>query len=154
MGWVVKNEVAQEGENVNTKVVEFPVESGVTRTKSSFTAVEQLETYKMFQDFYTDQNTSITVTVKPDEWDDVEEWLWNNWDSYVGISFLPDDGGFYQLMPYEAISEEEYKEMKKGLKPFNPNLIQKYEKNEEEFEDLELDIESDPECASGVCPIR
>ena len=154
LGWVVKNEVGQEGENVNTKVVEFPVESGVTRTKSSFTAVEQLETYKMFQDFYTDQNTSITVTVKPDEWDDVEEWLWNNWDSYVGISFLPDDGGFYQLMPYEAISEEEYNVMKKGLKPFNPNLIQKYEKNEEEFEDLELDIESDPECASGVCPIR
>lgn len=154
LGWVVKNEVGQEGDNVNTKVVEFPVQSGVTRTKSSFTAVEQLETYKMFQEHYTDQNTSITVTVKEDEWDDVEEWMWNNWDSYVGISFLPSDGGFYQLMPYEEITEEEYVVAKKGIKPFNPNLLKKYEGSLQEYESIEVEQETDPECANGVCPIR
>ena len=154
LGWVVKNEVGQTDENVNTKVIEFPVRSSVKRTKDSFSAIEQLETYKMFQEHYTDQNTSITVTVKEDEWDDVEEWMWNNWDSYVGISFLPSDGGFYQLMPYEEITEEEYAVAKKGIKPFNPNLLKKYEGSLQEYESVEVEQETDPECVNGVCPIR
>lgn len=154
LGWTIKNEVGQTDENVNTKVIEFPVRSSVKRTKDSFSAVEQLETYKMFQEYYTDQNTSITVTVKEDEWDDVEEWMWNNWDSYVGISFLPSDGGFYQLMPYEEITEEEYAVAKKGIKPFNPNLLKKYEGSLQEYESIEVEQETDPECVNGVCPIR
>ena len=154
LGWTIKNEVGQTDENVNTKVIEFPVRSSVKRTKDSFSAIEQLETYKMFQEHYTDQNTSITVTVKEDEWDDVEEWMWNNWDSYVGISFLPSDGGFYQLMPYEEITEEEYAVAKKGMKPFNPNLLKKYEGSLQEYESIEVEQETDPECVNGVCPIR
>lgn len=154
LGWTIKNEVGQTDENVNTKVIEFPVRSSVKRTKDSFSAIEQLEIYKMFQEHYTDQNTSITVTVKEDEWDDVEEWMWNNWDSYVGISFLPSDGGFYQLMPYEEITEEEYAVAKKGMKPFNPNLLKKYEGSLQEYESIEAEQETDPECVNGVCPIR
>lgn len=154
LGWNVKNEVGQEGDEVNTKVVEFPVHSPATKTKSKFSAVEQLNVYKMFQTNYTDQNTSITVTVANDEWDKVEEWLWENWDIFVGISFLAEDGGFYQLMPYEEIDESVYNKMAEKYKPFNPNLISQYESSESDFEDLEAEATSDPECASGLCPIR
>ena len=37
-------------------------------------------------------NTSCTISVKPDEWVEVGEWMWNNRDSYTGIAVLPYDG--------------------------------------------------------------
>lgn len=154
LGWSIKNEVGQDEGEVNTKVIEFPVHSRTTKPKSTFSAIDQLETYKMFQTNYTDQNTSITVTVAENEWNDVEEWLWNNWDIFVGISFLAESGGFYQLMPYEEVDEVLYSSMKGKYKPFNPNLIEKYESTEVDFESLEAEAISDPECASGLCPIR
>ncbi len=65
------------------------------------------------QKFYVDHNTSITVTVKDDEWDDVTEWLYNNWDYVVGISFLSLNQDYYPLMPYEECTRDEYLELNK-----------------------------------------
>ena len=43
------------------------------KTKNDVSAIEQLEIYKMFMTHYTDHNCSITVHVKEDEWEKVEE---------------------------------------------------------------------------------
>ena len=74
--------------------------------------------------------------------------VYDNWDSIVGVTFLSLDDSFYQLMPYEAITEDKYKIMLEKTPKFNPNILRKYESFEEEF-----DVE-DSECESGVCPIR
>ena len=58
--------------------------------------------------YYVDHNCSITVHVRDNEWDDVEEWVWQNWDDIVALSFLSYDDNFYELVPYEAITKEEY----------------------------------------------
>ncbi|SHJ23257.1 ribonucleoside-triphosphate reductase, adenosylcobalamin-dependent [Parasporobacterium paucivorans] len=140
-------EVGQEWETCKTKVVEFPVKAPSGRTKSDVSAIEQLEIYRMFMNHYVDHNCSITVHVRDNEWDDVEQWVWDNWDNQVGLTFLSFEDAFYQLMPYEAVSEEEFNERAAKMRPFIPSLISQYELDEEP------DIGS-ADCHTGVCPVR
>lgn len=142
-------EAGQEWETCNTKVVEFPCKSPAKKTKYDVTAIEQLETYSRFMEHYVDHNASITVTVKNDEWDGVEQWLWDNWDGVVAVSFLALDDSVYPLLPYEAIDEKEYNRRVLEMKPFIPSLLSKYEQ-----EETELDVASDADCSTGACGVR
>ncbi|MEI8217405.1 MAG: ribonucleoside-triphosphate reductase, adenosylcobalamin-dependent, partial [Eubacteriales bacterium] len=148
LGYPVFPEVGQDTENCTTKVVEFPVKVPDGRTKDDVSALEQLEIYKMFMTHYVEHNCSITVHVKDTEWDGVEEWVWNNWEDTVALSFLSFEDNFYELLPFEAITEKEYHERVKAMKPFIPSLISKYER-----EEVLYDIGNDG-CEAGVCPVR
>ena len=148
LGYPVFPEVGQDAATCRTKVIEFPVKAPEGRVKADASAIEQLENYKMFMEHYVDHNCSITVHVRENEWEEVEEWVWNHWDDIVALSFLSYDENFYELLPYEAISEAEYEARRAKMRPFNPSLISKYER-----EETELDIGS-ADCASGVCPVR
>ena len=129
-------------------VIEFPVQAPNGKTKNDVSAIEQLELYKMFMEHYVDHNASITVHVRNHEWEAVSEWLWENWDGVVAVSFVSIDDNFYDLMPYEEITKEQYEQRVTKMAAFNPALLAKYEKEEQEF-----DIE-ESECDSGGCPIR
>ena len=144
----INPEVGQTWENCDTIVVDFPIKAPKGNTKYEISALEQLEIYKMFMENYVDHNASITIHVCDDEWDEVEEWCYENWDDIIAVSFLSFNDSFYQLMPYEEIDKETYDELIKNMNLFNPNLLQKYEKNE-----IELDIGNES-CESGICPIR
>jgi len=148
LGYPVFPEVGQDWETCSSKVVEFPVKAPEGRTKYDVSAIEQLENYKMFMEHYVDHNCSITVHVRNHEWDEVEEWVWNNWDDVMAVSFLSLDDSFYELLPYEAIEEEEYLKRLNSMKTFRPSLISKYEKEEVIF-----DIGTEG-CESGACPVR
>lgn len=148
LNYPVFPEVGQDWETCATKVVEFPVKAPDGKTKYDVSAIEQLENYKMFMEHYVDHNCSITVHVRNHEWEAVEEWVWNNWDDCVALSFLSLDDSFYELLPYEAIDENEFNKRRAAMLPFRPSLISKYEKRETVF-----DIGSDG-CENGVCPIR
>ena len=160
LGWTMNPEVGQgfdpehygevnwDDPNLRTVVIDFPIQSGATRTKYDVSAVEQLETYKMFQEAYTEHNTSITVSVRDGEWKDAEQWVWDNWDSFVAVSFLSLDTHTYQLAPYEAITEEEYHRLKDSMAAFDAALLFAREKQE-----IEHDLD-DPSCDTGICPIR
>ena len=140
-------EVGQEEETANTFVVEFPCKAPQGKTKENATADEQVDNYLTMMDNYVDHNVSITVSVRDDEWEGLTKRLYDEWDSVLAMSFMSLDDSFYQLMPYESITEEEYNKRKADMKPFNPNLISKYEEKYEEY-----DLGSD--CDSGVCPVR
>ena len=148
LGYPIKPVVGQDIETCKTKVIEFPVKAPEGITKYDVSAIEQLENYKMFMENYVDHNCSITVHVRENEWNNVEQWVWDNWDDVVAVSFLSLDDNFYELLPYEAIDEEEYLKRKKEMRPFIPSLISKYEVEETQTEII------DTECASGSCPIR
>ena len=101
-------EVGQTWENASTLVVEFPCKApdgAVLRSQVS--AIDQLKWYKRVQTNWCEHNQSITIYVKPEEWFEVGNWVYKNWDLACGLSFLPYDGGHYQLAPYEEISETE-----------------------------------------------
>ena len=153
LGYTIKEET---GKDKTRKVVEFPVKAPEGRTKYDVGAIEQLEEYKLFQEFYTQHNTSITVHVKMNEWDDVEEWIWNNWDDFVGVSFLgigddPEAGeggdNVYSVLPNESCSKEMYERLAAKVLPFKPSLVNKYE-----TEDNDKELDSD--CEGGQCGVR
>ena len=148
MGWVVKPDNGQDPDNPSTVVIEFPVKAPKGKVKGDVSAIEQLETYKMFMENYVDHNASITVHVRDDEWEEVEEWMWNNWNSVVGISFISYNDSFYELMPYEEITEKEYKKRVKEMEEFKPHIVNYFEKMSEERELGNLG------CDVGVCPVR
>ncbi len=148
LGYPVKPEIGQDEATATTKVVEFPVKAPDGSTKYDVSALEQLENYKMFMDHYVDHNCSITVHVRDNEWDDVEQWVWEHWEDCMALSFLSLDDNFYELLPYESITEAQFNKLNSEMKPFRPSLIQKYEKIETQF-----DIGNDG-CESGICPVR
>lgn len=148
LGYPVFPEVGQEKESCTTKVVEFPVKAPNGRLKKDVSAIEQLEIYKMFMTYYVEHNCSITIHVRDHEWDQVEQWVWDNWDDTVALSFLSFDDSFYDLLPFEEITEEEYEARKAAMNPFVPSLIGKYEKEEVQF-----DIGNEG-CEGGICPVR
>lgn len=136
-------------ESANTLVVDFPVDSGAKRTKDDTTVDEQFDTYFRFQEHYTEHNSSNTIDVKPNEWGQAEQRVWDGWDKFVGVSFLSHDGGTYKLAPYEAVSKETIEKLQASMKPFDPLLLRKYEQSE-----TETDMENMESCSSGICPIR
>ncbi len=148
LGYPVLPENGQDMATCTVKVVEFPQKSPVRRTKYEVSALEQLETYRRFMKNYVDHNASITVTVKSDEWKAVEDWLYDNWDDVVAVSFLALDDSFYPLLPYESITEEEYLKRVSAMRPFIPSLLAEYEKQETTDQNLEAG------CENGVCPVR
>jgi len=93
----------------NTTVFSFPVkapESAITRHDVG--AVEQLETWLMYQRHWCEHKPSITVSVKDDEWLDVGAFVYKHFDEMSGVSFLPYDGGTYQQAPYQECDKERY----------------------------------------------
>ena len=60
-------------------------------------------------------NVSATVNVRKDEWDIVKAWMWDNRQSYMGLSLLPFDDHTYVQAPHEPISESTYKRMLQSL---------------------------------------
>ncbi len=148
LGYPVLPEVGQDPKDPTTKVLEFPVKAPAGRVKGDVTAIEQLENYKMLMEHYVDHNCSITVHVRENEWEDVEQWVWDHWDDVVALSFLSYDDSFYELLPYEEIDRAEYERRKAEMPPFNPALLCRYE-----HEEAELDIGAS-DCVNGVCPIR
>lgn len=147
LGYKWNPEVGQTREDAKTIVIDFPMKAPKGKTKYDVSALEQLENYKMFMQNYTNHNVSITVTVRENEWEQVEQWLWDNWDEVVAVSFLPLDDAVYELMPYEEITEEQYLKLISETPKFNPSLLSKYEKGEE----FELD---EADCSTGLCPIK
>lgn len=155
LGWGVHAEVGTPGdseeerlENARTLVIDFPVRSGAEKTKDDVSVDEQFNTYFGFQQQYTEHNSSNTIHVRPDEWEQAENRVYDGWDDFVGVSFLAYDGGSYELAPYEAITEEEYTSMKDKMTGFDPSILEKYETGEGS------DLEGADGCEGGVCPVR
>jgi len=53
-------------------------------------------------------NVSTTITVKPDEWKDVGEWMWKNKEKFTALSVLPYNDHTYVQAPFEDCTKEDY----------------------------------------------
>jgi ribonucleoside-diphosphate reductase alpha chain len=94
-----------------TTVFSFPIkapEGAVTRKDLS--ALEHLEIWKAYKTHWTEHNPSVTINVKEDEWIEVANWVYANWEFVGGISFLPYDTGTYKQAPYQDADETTYKQ--------------------------------------------
>jgi ribonucleoside-diphosphate reductase alpha chain len=137
--------------NNTDEVIKFPIEvPDGAKLKNQLPALEMLsvvrETQKNWvysgknrslctQD-YLSHNVSNTVTVKPDEWDDVTKYIYTNRKYFAGISLIPQSGDKdYPQAPFTTVynSREIVKEygeaalwcsglIELGLNAFNNNL--------------------------------
>jgi len=121
-------EIGQNEKNANTWVLEFPVKSpDGCITRKDVTALDQLKHYKNLQHNWCEHNASMTVYVRDDEWFEVGNWVYQNWEIINGVSFLPYDGGHYKLAPYEEIDVHSYERLIKDLPVIDYNKLSKYE---------------------------
>lgn len=95
--------------------------------KDQRSAIEQLETWKIYRNFWTDHNPSITVTVREDEWMKVGAWVYENFDDMTGVSFLPHSDHTYKQAPYEEITREEYERALAAMPVLDWTQLPKYE---------------------------
>ena len=96
-----------------TKVFSFPIKSpdGAV-TASEMGAMEQLELWEIYQDYWCEHKPSMTCYYRDDEFLEVGQWLYNKFDKISGISFLPYSEHTYQQAPYEPIDLETYEKLK------------------------------------------
>ncbi len=141
-------EVGQTEDNATTYVMDFPVKAPKNSIfKDDMSAMDQLEFWKNVKVNYTHHNPSVTISVGDDEWIEVANWLYKNWDLIGGLSFLPRDNHVYQLAPYETIDEKRYLELTKRYEHIDFSKIVIYEKVDT------TDVKKELACASGVCSI-
>jgi len=96
----------------STYVFSFPMKPPKDSVmRNDRTAIEQLELWKVYQEEWSEHKPSITVYVKEEEWMEVGSWVYNNFDSISGVSFLPHTEHSYKQAPYQEISKEEYEAM-------------------------------------------
>ncbi len=141
-------EVGYTEETASTFVLEFPVAAPKGSIfKDDISAIDQLEHWKKVKQNYTEHNPSVTVSVGEDEWIKVGNWVYENFESVGGLSFLPRSNHVYQLAPYEEITKERYEEMAKRFVNIDFSKILAYEVTDETDRKAEL------ACAGGVCEI-
>lgn len=117
-------------------------------TRNARTAIEQLELWKVYQDYWCEHKPSCTVYIREDEWLDVGAWIYKNFDSVSGIAFLPHVDAAYQQMPYQDITKDEYDAWVKKL----PKSVDWSKLSEYEDRDNTLGSQT-MACAAGVCEI-
>ena len=93
--------------NPEIMVFSFP-QKAPTTSKKALTAIDHLELWKAYQDAWCEHKPSITVSVEEHEWMEVGAWVYENFDSVSGISFLPKSDHSYRQAPYEEITKEQY----------------------------------------------
>lgn len=141
-------EVGQTMENATTYVVDFPVKAPKNSIfKNDMSAIDQLEFWKNVKVNYTHHNPSVTISIGDNEWVEVANWLYKNWELIGGLSFLPRDNHVYQLAPYEEIDEKKYTELVKRFANLDFSKIVIYEKIDT------TDVKKELACAGGVCSI-
>lgn len=112
-------------------------------------AIAQLEWYKLLQETWCEQNVSNTISYDPSEVPEIIDWFLENWDTYVGVSFIfrndptknAEDLG-YAYLPQEVVTKDDYDAYCSMLREIN-------------YEGIEMrDDELQEECVGGACPIR
>jgi len=112
-------------------------------------AIHQLEWYRLLQETWCEQNVSNTISYDPSEIPAIIDWLQENWETYVGVSFLyrndptknAEDLG-YAYLPQEVVTKTAYDEYVARLKEIDYSGI---EMRDDELADS---------CATGACPVR
>jgi ribonucleoside-diphosphate reductase alpha chain len=90
-------------------------------------------------------NVSATVSVQENEWEQVGNWMWENKETFNGLSVLPYFGGSYMQAPFEDITKEQFDEMAQHLHNIDLSQIV-------EFSD-DTALMDQAACAGGACEI-
>jgi ribonucleoside-triphosphate reductase len=144
-GFPVEQDVMSPSSSVFSFPVAAPKESV---TVADVGAMQQLELWKAYQNHWCEHKPSITVYYTDDEFLEVAQWIWNNFDLCSGISLLPVSDHVYQQAPYEDIDKAQYKDLLSSM-PVDVNWedLGMFEKEDNTTGSQEL------ACTGGACEI-
>ncbi|PHS02804.1 MAG: hypothetical protein COA78_20385 [Blastopirellula sp.] len=130
-------------------VFSFPVKAPPKAvTRGDLTALDQLNMWLMYQRHWCEHKPSVTISVKSNEWLEVGDFVYKNFDEVSGISFLPYDDHVYQQAPYQEASKREYQTLLK----LTPESFDWTKLSEYELQDSTVGM-STMACSSGVCEV-
>jgi ribonucleoside-diphosphate reductase alpha chain len=147
-GIPVLPEVGYSTSTASTMVMEFPIKAPEgALTNKDVSAVDMLTEWERLKVNFTEHNPSVTVYASDDEWLDIANFVYKNWDIVGGLSFLPRSEHVYQLAPYEEITEEEYNTRKASFKDIDFSKLSDYEAEDNTEGAKEL------ACVGGNCEV-
>ena len=142
-------ENGQTEENVDTWVFEFPMKSPENSIlQEEVGAIDQLEYWLMLQKYWCSGKPSCTIHVADDEWIEVAAWVYKHWNYMSGVAFLPKSNTVYEKMPFEEMTESEYKERVENFPAVDFSALSQYEITDRTIGATEL------ACSSGSCEIE
>ena len=144
-GFPVENDVMSD----SSVVFSFPVKAPTTSvTVNQVGAMQQLELWKAYQNFWCEHKPSITIYYTDDEFLEVAQWIWKNFDMCSGISLLPYSDHVYQQAPYEDATNEMFAELvAKMPADIDWDDLSNYEMEDNTIGSQEL------ACVGGACEI-
>ena len=135
--------------NNNNAVFSFAIKSpDGCITRDDMTALEQLEFWKVYADNWCEHKPSITVSVGSEEWLEVGDWIYKNFNISSGLSFLPRNEHVYQQAPYQECSKEQYEELVKTM----PTKIEWTELTKYENDDNTVGAQT-LACSGDICEV-
>ena len=134
----------------HTWIFSFPIKGPIKGIyRKDMGAIEHLELWKIYQENWCEHKPSITVSVKEDEWMAVGAWVYENFDTMSGVSFLPMSDYTYRQAPYQDCSKQEYDELVKKM----PTNIDWSKLIEYEHQDMTAGSQELACSADGGCEI-
>jgi ribonucleoside-diphosphate reductase alpha chain len=141
-------EVGYSTSNASTMVLEFPIKAPEGAVmKDEVSAIDLLKEWKLIKEHYVEHNPSVTIYVGEDEWIEVANFVYQNWEIMGGLSFLPRSEHVYQLAPYEEITKEEFEKKTAALGEIDFWKLLRYEQDDNTTGAKEF------ACVSGVCTV-
>ena len=133
----------------HTTVFSFPMKTAKDAVfRTSMSAIQQLEMWKTYAVHWCEHKPSVTISVKEQEWVNVGNWCWDNFDYLSGVSFLPFSDHTYKQAPYQDIDKEQYQKLQSEMPTdIDWNKLQDFEKEDNTKGSQEL------ACTAGVCEL-
>lgn len=126
----------------------FPMKAPEGSTsKHDVSAMEHLRLWHKYALHYCEHKPSITVEYSDDDFLAIGTWVYANFNSISGISFLPRADHIYENAPYEEITEEKYHELVAKQPKIDWSLLPEYETEDMTSGSQEL------ACHGGMCEL-
>ncbi|MCK9369290.1 hypothetical protein M0R04_05065 [Candidatus Dojkabacteria bacterium] len=126
-------------------------EGAILRTESALDLCERVKKFNLewvragHKEGKNFHNVSCTISLKDEDWELIGNWMWENRDSYTGMSVLNFDGGSYRQTPFTDCTKEEYENMMKYIKDIDLTQVKEVEDN--------TSLKEQVACSGGSCEI-
>jgi len=149
---LVEDDVLRPHDTICARIPVKAPEGSIFRTESP---IDTLERVKKFSTQWIKEghiigdnthNVSATISLKPEEWEHVGQWMWDNRQFYNGLSVLPYWDHSYQQAPFQDITQDEYEKRVNSLKTIDLT-------KEIELDDT-VEFGAIQACAGGQCSLE